>query len=324
MKKIADTILDTIGSTPLVRLHNITKGIKAQVLAKLEFFNPGGSVKDRMAIYMVEQAVKNGLLKPGGVIVENTSGNTGIGLALYAAVKGYKAIFTIPDKMSQEKINLLRAYGAEVIICPTDVPPDSPESYYSVAKKIVKETPNAYLVNQYHNQDNVEAHYRTTGPEIWEQTQGKIDYFIAGAGTGGTISGVGKFLKEKNPEIKVIAVDPVGSIYYDWFKHRKIIESKVYLIEGIGEDMLCETMHFEVIDDIIQVSDKDAFLMARRLVKEEGIFAGGSSGAAMWGALKIAQGLEADDVVVVIFPDTGHNYLSKIYNDDWMRQKEFL
>uniref|UniRef100_A0A7V0Z430 Cysteine synthase family protein n=1 Tax=candidate division WOR-3 bacterium TaxID=2052148 RepID=A0A7V0Z430_UNCW3 len=324
MKKIADTILDTIGNTPLVRLHNITKGIKAQILAKLEFFNPGGSIKDRMAIYMVEQAVKSGLLKPGGTIVENTSGNTGIGLALYAAVKGYRAIFTIPEKMSQEKINLLRAYGAKVIVCPTDVPPDSPESYYEVAKRIAKETPNAYLVNQYHNQDNVEAHYSTTGPEIWEQTQGKIDYFIAGAGTGGTISGVGKFLKEKDPEIKVIAVDPVGSIYYDWFKYRKIIESKVYLVEGIGEDMLCETMHFEVIDDIIQVSDKDAFLMARRLVKEEGIFAGGSSGAAMCAALKVAQSLEADDIVVVIFPDSGHNYLSKIYNDDWMRQKEFL
>uniref|UniRef100_A0A7V3RG60 Cysteine synthase family protein n=1 Tax=candidate division WOR-3 bacterium TaxID=2052148 RepID=A0A7V3RG60_UNCW3 len=324
MKKIVDTILDTIGNTPLVRLHNITKGIKAKILAKLEFFNPGGSIKDRMSIYMVEQAVKKGLLRPGGTIVENTSGNTGIGLALYAAVKGYRAIFTIPDKMSLEKINLLKAYGAEVVICPTDVPPDSPESYYEVAKRIAKETPNAYLINQYHNQDNVEAHYKTTGREIWEQTQGKIDYLIAGAGTGGTISGVGKFLKEKNPEIKVIAVDPVGSIYYDWFKNKKIIESKVYLVEGIGEDMLCETMHFEVIDDIIQVSDKDAFLMARRLVKEEGIFAGGSSGAAMFGALKVAQDLKADEVVVVIFPDTGHNYLSKIYNDDWMRQKGFL
>ncbi len=324
MKKICGTILDTIGNTPLVRLNNITKGIGAEILAKLEFFNPGGSVKDRMAIYMVEEAVKRGLLKPGGTIVENTSGNTGIGLALYAAVKGYKTIFTIPDKMSKEKINLLKAYGAKVVICPTDVPPDSPESYYEVAKRIARETPNAYLVNQYHNQDNVRAHYLTTGPEIWEQTQGRLDYFVAGAGTGGTISGAGRYLKEKNPKIKVIGVDPIGSIYHDWFKYKKLIEPKVYMVEGIGEDMLCETMHFEIIDEIIQVSDREAFLMARRLVKEEGIFAGGSSGAAVWAALKVSKKLKTKDVVVVILPDTGHNYLSKIYNDDWMKEKGFI
>lgn len=324
MKKICGTILDTLGNTPLVKLNNITKGIKAEILVKLEFFNPGGSVKDKMAIYMVEEAVKRGLLKPGGTIVENTSGNTGIGLALYAAVKGYKTIFTIPDKMSQEKINLLKAYGAEVVVCPTDVSPDSPESYYEVAKRIARETPNAYLVNQYHNQDNVRAHYLTTGPEIWEQTQGRLDYFVAGAGTGGTISGAGRYLKEKNPKIKVIGVDPIGSIYHDWFRYKKLIEPKVYLVEGIGRDILCETMHFEIIDEIIQVSDREAFLMARRLVKEEGIFAGGSSGAAVWVALKVSKKLKAKDVVVVILPDTGHNYLSKIYNDVWMKEKGFI
>lgn len=324
MRMIVNSILETIGNTPLVRLNNVTKGIRAQILAKCEFFNPGGSVKDRMATFMVEEAVKKGLLKPGGTIVENTSGNTGIGLAIYAAVKGYKTIFTIPDKMSLEKINLLKAYGAEVIVCPTDVPPDSPESYYETAKRIAKETPNAYLINQYHNQDNVEAHYRTTGPEIWEQTGGKIDYLVAGAGTGGTISGVGKFLKEKNPQIKVIGVDPIGSVYHDWLKYKRLIEPKVYMIEGIGEDMLCETMHFEIIDDIIQVSDQDAFLMARRLIKEEGIFAGGSSGAAVYAALKVAEELPAEKMIVVILPDTGYKYLSKCFNEEWMREKEFI
>ena len=322
--KYHNDILGTIGNTPLVRLNKVAKGIKPTVLAKIEFFNPGGSVKDRMAIYMVEEAVKKGLLKSGGTLVENTSGNTGIGLALYAAVKDYKAIFTIPDKMSREKIDLLRAYGAEVVICPTAVPPDSPESYYEVAKRIVRETPNSYLVNQYHNQDNVEAHYRTTGTEIWEETQGKIDYLVAGAGTGGTISGVGKFLKEKKSGVKVIGVDPIGSIYHDWFRYKKIIESHVYMVEGIGEDMLCETMHFDVMDDIIQVSDRDSFLMARRLVREEGILAGGSSGSAVCAALKICENLLKDKVVVVILPDTGRNYMSKIFNDEWMKEKGYL
>jgi len=322
--KYHNDILGTIGNTPLVRLNKVAKGIKPTVLAKIEFFNPGGSVKDRMAIYMVEEAVRKGLLKPGGTLVENTSGNTGIGLALYAAVKGYRAIFTIPDKMSREKIDLLRAYGAEVVICPTAVPPDSPESYYEVAKRIVSETPNSYLVNQYHNQDNVEAHYRTTGPEIWEETQGKIDYLVAGAGTGGTISGAGKFLKEKKPGLKVIGVDPIGSIYHDWFRYKRVIESHVYMVEGIGEDMLCETMHFDVMDDIIQVSDRDSFLMARRLVREEGILAGGSSGSAVFAALNVCEGLPEDKVVVVLLPDTGRNYMSKIFNDGWMKEKGYL
>jgi cystathionine beta-synthase len=317
-------ILEVVGNTPLVKLNRITEGIKATVLAKLEFMNPGGSVKDRIAVYMVEKAVKMGLLKPGGTIIESTSGNTGIGLAMYAAVKGFRAIFTIPDKMSQEKINLLKAYGAEVIVCPTNVPPDSPDSYYEVAKRIARETPNSYLVNQYHNEDNVEAHYMSTGPEIWMQTEGRIDYLVAGAGTGGTISGAGKFLKERKPDVKVIAVDPIGSIYHDWFKYKKISEPKIYLVEGIGEDMLCETMHFEVIDDIIQVSDQESFLMARRLAKEEGILAGGSSGAAVCAALKLAKDLPQDKVVVVILPDTGRNYISKIFNDDWMKEKGFV
>jgi len=317
-------ILELIGNTPLVKLTKVTAGIKATILAKLEFMNPGGSVKDRIAVYMIEKAIKNGLLKPGGTIIESTSGNTGIGLAMYAAVKGFKAIFTIPDKMSQEKINLLKAFGAEVIVCPTNVPPDSPESYYEVAKKLAKETPNSYFVNQYHNEDNVEAHYMTTGPEIWTQTGGRIDYLVAGAGTGGTISGVGKFLKEKNPNVKVIAVDPIGSVYHDWFKYKKLIEPKVYMVEGIGEDMLCETMHFEVIDDIIQVSDAEAFYMARKLAREEGILAGGSSGAAVHAAIKVAQSLPEDKVVVVILPDTGRNYISKIFNDEWMKEKGFI
>lgn len=323
MKYYGD-ILETIGHTPLVRLNHVTKGVKPLVLAKCEFFNPGGSVKDRMAVYMVEEAVKKGLLKPGGTIVENTSGNTGIGLALYAAAHGYRAVFTIPDKMSKEKIDLLKAYGAEVVICPTAVPPDSPESYYEAAKRIARETPNSYLVNQYHNMDNVEAHYRLTGPEIWEQTEGRIDCFVAGAGTGGTISGAGRFLKEKKPEIKIIGVDPVGSVYHDWFRYKRMIEPHIYMVEGIGEDMLCETMQFEVMDDVIQVSDRDAFLMARRLVQEEGILAGGSSGAAVHAALKVCEGLGEDRVVVVVLPDTGRNYMSKIFNDDWMREKGYL
>ena len=317
-------ILETIGNTPLVRLNKVARDVKPIVLAKVEFFNPGGSVKDRMAIYMVEDAVRKGLLGPGGTIVENTSGNTGIALALYAAVKGYRSIFTIPDKMSKEKIDLLKAFGARVVICPTAVPPDSPESYYEVAKRIARETPNSYLVDQYHNQNNVEAHYRTTGPEIWEQTDGRIDCLVAGAGTGGTISGAGRFLKEKKPGVRIIGVDPIGSVYHDWFKYKKIVESRVYMVEGIGEDMLCETMHFDVLDDIIQVSDRDSFLMAKRLVREEGILAGGSSGSAVCAALKVCEKLSEDQVVVVILPDTGRNYMSKIFNNEWMMEKGFI
>jgi cystathionine beta-synthase len=274
--QIVPDISKSIGNTPLVRLKRIVGENSATVLAKAEFMNPGGSVKDRMALYIIEDAEKQGLLKPGGTIVENTSGNTGIGVAIIAAIKRYKAIFTIPDKMSQEKIDLLKAFGAEVIVTPTDVPPDSPSSYYETAKRIASEIPDSFYINQYHNLKNTEAHYYTTGAEIWEQIRGEIDYFVAGIGTGGTLSGAGKFLKEKKPDLKVIAVDPIGSVYYDYFKHKRMIEPHVYKVEGIGEDMLVENVDFSIIDDIYQVDDKESFLMARRLTKEEGLFVGGS------------------------------------------------
>lgn len=322
--KYYNNILEVIGDTPLVRLQRIAKGLRPVVLAKLEYLNPGGSVKDRMALYMIEKAVHAGELKPGGTIIEATSGNTGVGLAMYAAVKGFRMIFTIPDKMSKEKINLLKAFGAEIIICPTDVPAESELSYYEVAKRKAREIPNSYFVNQYSNLDNVEAHYELTGPEIWKQTEGKIDYFVAGAGTGGTVSGVGRFLKEKKADIKIIAVDPIGSVYFDWFKSRKLVKPSLYNVEGIGEDKLCETMRFEYIDDIIQVSDRDAFLTARRLIREEGILAGGSSGAAVYAALQIAKGIDGDKTIVVILPDTARNYLSKFLDEDWMKEKGFL
>jgi cystathionine beta-synthase len=319
-----EDIFGAVGNTPLVRLKQVAKGVRPKVLAKVEYLNPGGSVKDRMAIYMIEDAVRRGLLKPGGTIVENTSGNTGVGLAMYAAAKGYRALFTIPDKMSNEKINLLKAFGAEVVVCPTAVPPDSPESYYEVAKRKAGELPNAFYVNQYHNPMNPEAHYHTTGPEIWEQTAGRIDCFVAGAGTGGTVSGAGRYLKEMNSQVRVVAVDPVGSVYYDYFKSRTLSEPHPYLVEGIGEDMLCQAMDMSVIDEIVQVTDRESFIMARRLAREEGIFAGGSSGAAVVGALRVAEKMQRDQVLVVLLPDSGDRYLSKIFNDDWMREKGFL
>ena len=319
-----NNILETVGNTPLIRLNRVARGIKPLLLAKMEYFNPGGSVKDRIAISMIEEAEKDGRLKPGGTIVESTSGNTGAGLALVAALKGYKAIFTMPDKMSTEKVRNLRAFGAEVIITPTAVPPDSPESYYSVAKKIVEETPNAILANQYFNPVNPESHYKTTGPEIWEQTGGKIDYFVAGMGTGGTISGVGKYLKEKNPKVKIIGVDPVGSILKEYFHTKKMIEAKPYKVEGVGEDIIPGTTHFEFIDEVITVSDKESFNMARRLAREEGLFVGGSSGMAAFGALKAAKEIEKDKMMVVLLPDSGVKYLTTFYSDDWMRENRFL
>lgn len=321
-----DDITKAIGSIPLVKLRRMTadRGIKATVLVKPEFLNPSGSVKDRMAVYLLEQAVKNGELKPGGTIVEGTSGNTGAAVAMFAAANGYKAIFTIPDKMSDEKINALKAYGGEVHVCPTAVPAESPESYYETAKRIHRETENSYYIGQYFNLDNIEAHYKWTGPEIWEQTGGKFDVFCGGIGTGGTVSGVARFLKEKNPKIEVIAADPIGSVYYNYHKDQTLIEPNTYYVEGIGEDMLCPTIDFKVIDKVYQVSDKESFLAARELTRKEGIFAGGSSGSAIHVALKYAETLNEDQTMIVILPDGGGKYMSKVFNDDWMREKGFI
>lgn len=322
--KYYNNILEAIGNTPLVKINKLNSSKNITLLAKLESFNPGLSIKDRIALHIIEVAEREGKLKPGGTIIESTSGNTGLGLALVALVKGYKTIFTIPDKMSQEKIDMLKVFGAKVVVTPTAVAPDDPRSYWEVAKRLNREIPNSYYVNQHWNLSNPEAHYLTTGPEIWKQTNGKIDYLVAGMGTGGTISGAGKYLKEKNPKIKVIGVDPLGSIFYDYFKTGKTVEAHTYKVEGIGEDVIVGTLDFKVIDDVIRVNDKQAFNMARRLLKKEGIFAGGSSGAAMYGAIKLAKKLKGHKTIVVILPDSGFKYLSKIFNDKWMRENKFL
>ncbi|HWP82082.1 MAG TPA: cystathionine beta-synthase [Bacteroidota bacterium] len=320
-----ETILSTIGRTPLVKINKLSRGCKGTILAKVESFNPGGSVKDRIGVGIIEDAEREGRLKPGGTIVEATSGNTGMGLAIAAAVKGYKCVFTMPDKMSIEKIRLLRAFGAEVIVTPTAVPHDSPESYTEVAKRIVRETPNSILANQYYNPKNPEAHYVTTGPEIWEQTGGQIDYFVCGIGTGGTISGVGRYLKEQNANIKVIGIDPKGSVYREYFYTKKFTPVfKIYKVEGIGQDYIPGVMNFQYVDEVIEIDDKESFLTGRRLTREEGIFVGGSSGTAMAGALKVAERMKENEVMVVLLPDTGERYLSKMYNDDWMRENRFL
>src|SRR3990170_45806 len=320
----ARDILGTIGHTPLVRLNRVARGCRPLLLAKCEFLNPGGSVKDRIGIAMIEEAERKGLLKPGGTIIEPTSGNTGMGLALVAALRGYRCIFTIPDKMSQEKINLVKALGARVVICPTAVPPDHPESYYKVAERLNKEIPNSFLPYQYHNPANPEAHYATTGPEIWEQTDGKVTHFVCGMGTGGTISGVGKFLKEKRKKVKVIGVDPLGSILKDYFYTKEMTKPHTYKIEGIGEDFVPTTTWFEYVDVVVKVGDKEAYLMTRRLAREEGILVGSSSGAAVVGALKVAQNLGNGDVMVVLLPDTGERYLSKAHNEEWPKEHGFL
>jgi cystathionine beta-synthase len=319
-----NSILEVIGNTPMLRLTRIAPGIKPVLLAKLEHLNPGGSVKDRIGITMIEDAERRGLLKPGGTIIEGTSGNTGMGLALVAAMKGYKCIFTMPDKMSQEKIDLLRAFGAEVIVTPTAVEPEDPRSYHSVAVRLSKEIPNSYFPNQYDNPSNPQAHYESTGPEIWEQTDGKVTHFVCGIGTGGTIVGAAKYLKEKNPKISVIGVDPEGSIYADYFKTQKMPGSHPYKVEGIGQDSMPKIMEFNNIDEVITVSDKESFLATRLLARKEGIFAGGSAGSAIHAALKVIPSLGEKDIMVVIIPDHGSRYLSKLYNDNWMKDNQYL
>jgi cystathionine beta-synthase len=317
-------ILEAIGHTPLVRLNRLTKDVKPEVYVKADYLNPGGSVKDRIATAMLDEAERTGLLKPGGTIIEGTSGNTGMGLALVAAVRGYKMVFTITDKQSKEKVDLLKALGAEVIVCPTAVEPDDPRSYYSVARKLAGEIPNSYYPNQYDNPMNPEAHYRTTGPEIWEDSEGKITHFVCGMGTGGTISGVGRYLKEKNPAARIIGVDPVGSLYYEYVKTGAVGKARTYVVEGIGEDIFPSTMDFSVLDDVLQVTDQECFVYARRLVKSEGIFTGGSGGGCVSAALRVARELPAGSFVVAFLPDTGMRYLSKVYSDAWMRERGYV
>jgi cystathionine beta-synthase len=322
----AKNILETIGNTPLVRLNNITKEIEATVLAKVEFFNPGSSVKDRMALKMVEDAEQDGRLKPGGTIVEGTSGNTGMGLALAAIVKGYQLICVSTDKQSKEKFDILRAVGAEVVVCPTNVAPEDPRSYYSTSKRIAEETPNSWYVNQYDNPSNSIAHYQQTGPEIWNQTNGKITHFVVGVGTGGTISGVGKYLKEKNPAIKIWGIDTYGSVFKKYHETGVFDENEIYpyITEGIGEDILPENVNFDVIDNFEKVTDKDAAIYTRKLAREEGIFAGNSCGAAVRGVIQLEKHFKKSDVVVVLLHDSGSRYVGKMYNDEWMKENNFL
>jgi cystathionine beta-synthase len=326
VRKIAATILDAIGNTPMVRINTITKGVKATVLAKLETFNPGNSIKDRMAVKMIEDAERSGLLKPGGTIIEGTSGNTGMGLAIAAVVKGYKCIFTTTDKQSKEKVDALKAFGADVIVCPTNVDPEDPRSYYSVSSRLVKEIPNSWKANQYDNLSNTQAHYEQTGPEIWEQTDGTITHLVVGVGTGGTISGVGRYLKERNPKITVWGIDTYGSVFKKYKETGVFDKNEIYpyITEGIGEDFLPKNVDFSVIDHFEKVTDRDAAVMTRRIAREEGIFAGNSAGSAMAGLLQLKDNFQKADVVVVIFHDHGSRYLGKMFNDDWMREKGFL
>jgi cystathionine beta-synthase len=326
MKKIHDTILETIGHTPMVRINNITKGIKATVVAKIETFNPGNSIKDRMALKMIEDAEKSGVLKPGGTIIEGTSGNTGMGLAIAAVIKGYKCIFTSTDKQSKEKFDALRAFGAEVIVCPTNVDPEDPRSYYSVSSRLVKEVPNSWKPNQYDNPSNATAHYESTGPEIWDQTDGKITHLVVGVGTGGTISGTAKYLKEKNPKIKILGIDTYGSIFKKYKETGIFDKNEIYpyVTEGIGEDFLPENVDFSLIDHFEKVTDKDAALMTREIARQEGILAGNSAGSAMAGVMQMKDFFKEGDLVVVIFHDHGTRYLGKMFNDEWMREKGYF
>ncbi len=317
-------ILDAIGNTAIVRLNKVTRGVPGELFAKCEFLNPGGSIKDRIGRFMIDRAEAKGLIKPGGTIVESTSGNTGMGLAITAAVRGYQSIFVMPDKMSEEKRQNLRAFGARVVITPTGAPPDSPQSHYKVGERLAAETPNSFYVGQYHNTDNRDTHYETTGPEIWEQTGGKIDAIVAGMGTCGTITGLGKFFKEKNPKIKVVGVDPKGSILKDLFETGKTVEANTYKVEGIGEDIVPNNLDFSVIDHIVRIEDKESLLMTRSLLTKEGIFCGMSSGAAVVGALRYMAETPNPGRVLVILPDSGNRYLSKVFNDAWMIENSFL
>lgn len=321
---IHDNVLGAIGRTPLVRLNRVVEGLACTVVGKLEAFNPGGSVKDRTAARIVAEAERRGHLKPGGTIVESTSGNMGVGLSLVAAVKGYRCIVVTTDKQSEDKINLVRAFGAEVRICPTAVEPDDPRSFYSVAKKIAAETPGAFYANQFHSADNPAAHYATTGPEIWEATEGKVDVVIGGLGTGGTLCGISRYLKEKNPKVRIVGVDPFGSLFYDWFHHKTLVKAQGYKIEGIGEDILPGALDFSLLDDVVQVQDKESFLAARRLAREEGILGGTSAGATLCGVWKWCRSLPKGTLVVAIIAERGERALGKIYNDEWMRRNQFL
>jgi cystathionine beta-synthase len=322
----AENILGTIGNTPMVKMNKLTKDIDALVLAKYETFNPGNSVKDRMAVKMIEEAEADGRLKPGGTIIEGTSGNTGMGLALVAIVRGYKMVCVLSDKQSKEKMDILRAVGSEVVVCPTDVPPEDPRSYYSTSRRLSEETPNSWYVNQYDNMANTKAHYDSTGPEIWEQTDGKVTHFVVGVGTGGTISGVGKYLKEKNPNIKIWGVDTYGSVFKKYHETGEFDEKEIYpyVTEGIGEDILPKNVNFDIIDGFTKVTDKDAAVYTRRLAQEEGFFLGNSAGAAIKGLLQLKEHFTKDDVVVILFHDHGSRYVGKIYNDDWMRKMGYI